>query len=239
MIAFTIDVDWANEIILEETISIFDKYSAKCTFFSTHHSKILAECDKKQFEIAIHPDFTPAYDSASGKTIEDIIDDLLKLNPDAQGVRSHLLHNSTKISQKFADKKLVYEANQFTPYQKGLKPYKLWNGMVSIPYNWEDEIHWTYGHNFDSSAIDLKQEGLNIFDFHPVNIFLNTENKYRYNAAKKYFDEPLSLKRFRNTEINGTYNLLISLLDYCREYSIETKKQIEIAQDFLKKSSAI
>jgi hypothetical protein len=120
------------------------------------------------------------------------------------------------------------------PYHTGLKPFKLWTGMVRIPYNWEDDVHWTYGYSFDESRIDLKDEGLIVFDFHPIHIFLNTENKYRYNEAKKYYNNPKTLIKYRNKDVIGTRDLFISLLTYCKQNNIITLKLKEVALDFIK-----
>jgi len=233
MISFTSDTDWAPEAVIADTIQLFEQYGAKCTFFSTHHSEELARCNKKLFEIAIHPDFEPLLTGESDESAEDVIDKLLDLHPEARGVRSHAMLASAFLLQKFADKKLVYDSNLFLPYQKGLKPFRLWNGLVRIPYNWEDGVHWAYGYNFESCGMNLKEEVMNIFSFTPVNVFLNVENKFRYNAAKKYVQNPKKLLEYRNTELKGSRDLLISLLDFCKTNKTRTKTQIEIAEEFL------
>jgi hypothetical protein len=147
-------------------------------------------------------------------------------------VRSHSLAQSTIILNKFSEKHLVYNANHFLPYHKGVKQFKLWTGMLRIPYNWEDDVHWTYGYNFEDSRIDLKDIGMNIFDFHPIHIFLNTENKYRYNEAKKYKDDIKKLTEYKNIEIKGARDLLIFLLEYCKQNKVNTKTHLEIANEF-------
>jgi hypothetical protein len=233
MIAFTIDIDWAPEEIISDTLSVFEKYNVKCTAFSTHPSPVLSKCRKDLFEIGIHPNFNPLL-QGSEKKIEDIIDELLKIYPEAKGVRSHSMLQNTGILQEFARKNLIYDANHFLPYQKGIKPFKLWTGMVRIPFNWEDDIHWTYGYTFDSSNIDLNEEGLNIFNFHPIHIFLNTESKNRYEKAKEFYKDPRELRKYRNSQTKGSRDMLISLLEYVNEKQIITKNLLEIANDFLK-----
>lgn len=233
MISFTCDVDWAAEAVLADTIALFEKYGVKCTFFSTHHSEALSKSNKKLFEIGLHPDFNPLLHGDSGKSAEDIIDDIIEIHPDVKGVRSHSMFQSMQIMQKYADKRLLYDANYFVPYHSGLKPYKLWNSMVRIPYNWEDDVHWAYGYTFESSRINLEDPGLNIFNFHPIHIYLNTENKFRYREAKKYSQQPDKLITYRNNEVPGTRDLLISLLKYCKANRLETFKLIEISRQVL------
>ena len=105
--------------------------------------------------------------------------------------------------------------------------------MVRIPYNWEDDVHWTYGYSFDDCRMNLADDGLVVFDLHPIHIFLNTDNKYRYKEAKKHYNDPDKLISLRNTEIKGTRDLLISLLRYINENKIENKTLLEIANAFI------
>lgn len=229
MIAFTCDIDWGPEAVIEDTISLFELFDVKCTFFSTHHSPALVKSDKKLFEIGIHPNFNPILRGNTDKLFEDILDEILEIHPEAQGVRTHTMLQSVVILQKFADKKLIYEANTFLPYQTGIKPFKLWNGLVRIPFNWEDDVHWAYGYSFDDCRINLDEDEHIVFDFHPIHIYLNTENKYRYNEAKKYYNDPQKLFKYRNKEVPGTRDLLIYLLKHCKSNKIKTHKLIEIA----------
>lgn len=233
MIVFTSDIDWAPDEVVADTIELFEEYGVKCTFFTTHYSDILLRSNKDLFEIGLHPNFNPIIEGLSTKKIDAIIDELLDIHPEAKGVRSHSMLQSTHILQKFADKKFIYDANHFLPYHKNLKPFMLWNGMVRIPYNWEDDVHWAYGHTFEDSKMDLADEGLVIFNFHPIHIFLNTESKYRYDEAKKYYKEPKRLIEYRNTKIKGTRDLLISHLEHCKANKSKTTKLIEIAGEFL------
>lgn len=235
MIVFTSDIDWANEEIIADVISLFDKYGVKCTFFSTHHSPLLSKTDKKQFEIGIHPNFNPIFSGKTKKRPIDIIDELLDIHPEAKGVRSHAILQSTNIIQLFAERNLIYDSNIFLPYEHNIKAFKLWNGFVRIPYNWEDEVHWSYGYQFDESQMNLNNESLCIFNFHPIHIYLNTENKYRFKIAKIYYDDPIKLLEYRNFEILGARDMLISLLEYIKINKIETYRMIDLAWDILKK----
>lgn len=239
MIAFTCDIDWAPEEIIADVISLFDNYRVKCTFFSTHHSLLLSKTEKRQFETAIHPNFNPILSGKSDLRPVDILDELLETHPEAKGVRSHALLQNTNILQLFADKNLVYDSNIFLPYDNGIRAFRLWNGLVRIPYNWEDEVHWSYGYQFDDTRMNPVESGLRIFNFHPVHIYLNTENKYRFNEAKKHLGDPVKLKEYRNTEIKGVRDTLISLLEYIKLNKIDTFRMIDIAWDVIKKENLI
>jgi hypothetical protein len=236
LIGFTVDIDWAPEEVIADTVDLFEKYSVKCTFFSTHHSRVLTSCSRKLFEVAVHPDFSPVFDGRTDKSIYDILDDILDIHPAAKGIRTHHLISSIDLLQKYADKKLTYESSILLPYQENLKPFTLWNGLIRIPFNWEDDVHWSYGYSFDTVEFINKENELNVFNFHPIHIYLNTENKFRYYEAKKHYNNPAKLKELKNTEMKGTRDFFIMLLENCRQYKYETHTQYDIAISHLSKS---
>src|SRR5688572_8991260 len=145
MTAFTIDIDWATELVIEHTLLIFEEYRVKCTLFATHHSEALDNCNRELFEIAIHPNFNPLMQGKSNVSVESIIGELIKLYPESKGIRCHGMTQSSYLLDQFFKLGFVYDANHFLPYWDNIKPYKLWNGLVKIPYNWEDDIHFMYG----------------------------------------------------------------------------------------------
>ena len=57
---------------------------------------------------------------------------------------------SSGLLALFKDMGLTYDANHFVPVQTGieLKPWKLWNDLIRVPYFWEDDVHVLY----DSTA---------------------------------------------------------------------------------------
>lgn len=233
MIAFTCDIDWAPEAVIEDTINLFELFGIKCTFFSTHHSSILVKANKKLFEIGIHPNFNEVLNGNTDKSPNDILDQILDMHPNAKGVRTHTLMQSVGLLQSFADRGLLYESNNLMPYQTGLKVHKLWNGLIRIPYNWEDDVHWSYGYGFEDCKMELDDDELIIFDFHPIHIFINTENKYRYNEAKKHYSDHVKLLEYRNKEVPGTRDLLLYLLKNCKNNNMETYRMADIAYSFL------
>jgi hypothetical protein len=234
LLAFTCDIDWAPEEVIEDTFNLFELFSINCTVFSTHLSDVISKSNRNLFEIAVHPNFNDLLNGKTNKSFEDILDEILDIHPGAKGIRTHTLMQSITMLQKFADKGLIYESNNFMPYHTGIKPFKLWNGLVRIPYNWEDDVHWAYGYSFDEHRININTEGLAVFDFHPIHVFINTENKYRYSEAKKHYKDPKKLLGLRNNEVPGTRDLLIQLLKHCTQNNIKTYRLIDIALDFLK-----
>ena len=92
-----------------------------------------------------------------------------------------------------------------------LRPWKLWNGLCKVPIFWEDDLELMYGLNNNiTSLINLK--GLKVFNFHPIHIFLNSENIERYERAKSYNQKPIELGKLKNIDF-GIRNCLLKLLE--------------------------
>ncbi len=214
MIIFTMDVDWAPEEVIEYSLAIFREYRAKCTLFATHASDVLRSCDRALFEIAIHPNYNQLLNGKANKTYRDVVDELMQIYPEAKGARGHSTTQNTPIIEYYAERGLIYDSSTMLPYATNLAPIKLWNGMLRIPYNWGDDAHWMYGRTFDQSGLAMNGEALNILDFHPVHIFLNTESQARYDSAKLYYQDPKHLAGFVNKgPFPGTKDLLVQSLE--------------------------
>lgn len=231
----TLDIDWAPEAVIEDCLELLDGSGLRCTIFATHPSAALARCDRKRFEIGIHPNFNPLLFEGAGGGVDKVLDDILTLFPEAKGVRSHSMTQNTPLLDRFKAKGMIYEANHFLPYWEQIKPYRLWNGLLRIPYNWEDDIHFVYQKSFDRSGLDLSGGAFNVLDFHPVHIYLNTENEARYQAAKKEYQNPAKLIEFRNTSGRaGTRDLFLDVLRQMKESKESTRTLAEVADQFLK-----
>lgn len=233
-VIITIDVDWAPEVVIADTINLLSQYDAKATFFCTHASTEILGHNNKNFEIAIHPNFNSFLikDSVNTKCVDSILDELLDIYPSARGVRSHSLFQASSLLYKFNERKLLYDANIFMPYQK-IKPFSLWMNLMRIPYNWEDDGHWAYGYSFNDFNLDFGAGNLNVLTFHPVHIYLNTEKQDRYDSAKKYYQDASKLLEFRNqNNISGTRDIFIALLKRVKEVGCKTSTLLEAAQKF-------
>jgi len=204
MSVMTMDIDWAPDVVIEYTLSLLEKYGVKCTIFATHKTDALLFCNRDLFEIGIHPNILNAIDC------NDVVEELLSIYPEAKGVRSHGLVQGSKICNQFANHGLEYVSNYLIPYY--VKPFKLWNGMYQVPYNWEDDVHLMYGYSYDIidiiDIIDTSQ--FNIFNFHPIHIYLNTDILERYEEAKNDID---NLESYRNKKEKGIEDFFTMLLE--------------------------
>ena len=221
-IIFTCDIDWASEAVINDSLGLFEENNIKCTLFATHKSKVIDLCNRKLFEIGIHPNFNQSIISGSGLSAEKTIKKITQIYPEAIGVRSHSLTTSSPLLEIFKSFGMIYESNQHVPYSKTIKPYKCWNEMTIIPYNFEDDVHYAFGRSFDFSLVnEFKSAEYLIMDFHPIHIFLNSETIETYESARDFFQSD-ELIKFKNTSHFGTRDLLLRTFDEIKKGNLET-----------------
>jgi hypothetical protein len=220
-IALTFDIDWAPEEVIQDTINILADFNAKATFFATHESEILKNVNPSQFEIGIHPNFNGLISGSHDSSYKKVVDEILSIYPSSVGTRSHSLFQSSHILDYIKSVGLKYDSNLLLPYSKGLKPFYYPNKLIRIPYFWEDDVHFIFNRPFKLSDVELDPE-INIFDFHPIHVFLNTECEYTYSNVKQYYQQPEMLIKGRNTSVEGTRDFLIEVLEYVKHNNLTT-----------------
>jgi hypothetical protein len=217
--AITFDVEWAPDEVLGDLFTILSRYSFPVTLFATHKSTALNDVSRI-YEIGLHPNFNPLFQNGFHSSPRAILDELKSWYPEAVGVRCHSRTVSALLIDQFISIGLRYDANQICPYQKGLMPYT-YRGFCRFTDFWQDDVHALYQRPFVLSSIPVESEGMKIFNFHPVHIYLNTESPDRYEAARAHDQEPHKLIEFCNTQTKGTRDLLIELLDYLRDRQMQ------------------
>lgn len=214
-IFITSDIDWASDEVLESTISLIEQFNAKCTFFATHETNLLENLSNS-FEIGLHPNFNFLMngDFRYGNNYKEVINFYKLMFPEAISFRSHSLTQNGGILDYFDYLKFNFEVNTFIPYQHKnlLIPYKSYlENLIRVPYIWEDDTACLYNFKYDVNGI-FNYQGIKVLDFHPIHIFLNTENLERYNSARPYLQIYKELKQFINTSKYGTRDFLIDIM---------------------------
>ena len=138
----TIDIDWAIDELLSDTIDLLEESNVKCTFFVTHDTPLISRIrSNENFEVGIHPNLNPLLHESNSNTLtaRNLFEDLLEIVPEAKSFRCHSMANSSKILELAFDLGLKYDCNYFVPYQAKvhLKPWFIWNGILRIPYFWD------------------------------------------------------------------------------------------------------
>lgn len=235
-VSLTFDIDWAAEFVLQDLIELLEAFKVKSTFFVTHHSPLIDKLDRNYFEIALHPNFNPLLNGEINDYREPI-DKLLEIYPEAKGVRSHCLFQSSHILVHGRERNLIYDGNMMLPLQKGIYPYFHRSlNILRIPFFWADDTHLYSSQEFTLDQIPVLGNEFNTIAFHPIHIYLNTEKLERYNNARPFLKDYDQLQKFRNVE-TGTRTLFISLLEEIKAKQIVTYKQIEIAEIYYERDS--
>jgi hypothetical protein len=212
----TLDIDWAHDEVLNYTIDLIEAFNVKATWYVTHETPVLNRLrENKNFELGIHPNFNFLLqgDLSTGKNAEEVVSRILEIVPEASSVRSHSMTQSSVLQEVFVKYGLTHEVNHFIPNWSGidLRPWLLWNGLVKVPYSWEDDIDVIYNEKYEKGRTLNFSEGINVFDFHPIHVFLNTEKISRYEKTRDLHRTPdsLSLESYNGF---GTRSNLLKLL---------------------------
>ena len=227
-ICITLDIDWARDEIVRPVIEMMEQAGVKATLFATHQSQLLNDLDADQFEVGLHPNFNEANGDFNGP-----IQELKALYPRAKGVRSHSLFQSSHILRLFKKNGLKYEGNAFLPFHEGLRPVVKVKGLVSIPFYWEDDMHFLLGYPFKLEVLRLEAPGLKVFSFHPIHVFMNTCSEEHYVSYRRYYQDPEKLKQSMNLQGEGVATLFRSLLDYTSKSEKPTYTLYEIYKEYV------
>lgn len=215
----TFDIDWAPDWSVVQLLDELDRYHAQGTFFITHESDVVSEINRRGHGIGIHPNFLP--NSSQGNSPLNIVDNLLKIAPNATALRTHALHQSNPLLQQifteFDQLKYDFSILMYKFPHLGWFDWKFGGAdFKRINYNWEDD--WAfYDENFDWSRFMPWSDRM-IFDFHPIHLALNSCKEDLYNALKaKIGRTPLFhvtrdvANRFRSDKA-GAFSYLQSIL---------------------------
>jgi hypothetical protein len=222
----TFDIDWAHDDILMDTVTLINKASVAATWFVTHETSMLDNIRGiSDQELGIHPNFNFLLDgfSDNGQNAKNITKNLLNIVPEAKSIRSHSMTQSSRLLDMLKHMGLTHEVNHFIPHHTGieLSPWIFWNYLCKVPYFWEDDVHILYESIgiAQQNPVDLATtggDGLKVFDFHPIHVFLNTESSDRYERTRPLHHNPKELIKHRYQGY-GTRNRLIELLELSKK----------------------
>lgn len=215
-IFITLDIDWAADFVLKEAIGLLEDAAIPATWFSTHETPLLERIrNNPLFELGVHPNFNPLLFSAPKATVPEVMEQILQHLPGCAAMRSHSLVQSSGILATYAYYGLRYDCNILIPWDAGmvLKPWRHWDGeVVRVPHLWEDDVACLYGWPMDTSVNYWYQaEGINVLDFHPIHLYLNSNTLTAYEASRMAHRDPIALAPFRQSGI-GSRTFLESLI---------------------------
>lgn len=219
-VVVTIDTDWAPDCTIDFVADQLLAHQVRATWFVTHMSPAIARLKQypELFELGIHPNFLPG--STHGDTPDAVLQHCLELVPEASSVRTHSLVQSTPLLRQIsAQTKITTDVSLFLPNISCLRPIAYsWSerSLLRIPYFWADDYEMEqHAPCWRLASFLAVGEGLKVFAFHPVHIYLNT-NRERYQALKKQVPHiseatPEMLRHYVETG-EGPYTLFMELI---------------------------
>lgn len=216
----SLDIDWAADEVINDAIDLVEKADVEATWFITYKTPTLDRLKRNpKFEVGIHPNFNNLMggDAQNGKDTQEVIGRLMELAPDAKCLRSHSLCSSTKLLQLMPEFGLTHESNLYLPPEsRASAPFRIWNGIVRIPHAFEDDLFLftppAKAGTFNAyMRAFVRNEGIKVLDFHPIHLFLNTEDLARYERTRPIHRNPGDLIRHRHAG-EGTRTALATVL---------------------------
>lgn len=226
MVVITIDIDWAPDEVINDTLTILNSYNIPATIFATHETDIIL--NKNGCEVSIHPNFT-TFD------FDSHVKQLLNIFPEAMGTRSHTFFDTYKLQPIYKKFCLKYQSNVIMHRQENIRPYFVSPWVVEFPIFFADNVQLMFSqyHTNDVQRF-FEIPGMKVFCFHPIHIFLNTAKLEDYELAKIYYHDPKKLAQFRQTKLLGTRDIFISLLQYINDSSMRPSCLSDVYFNFVR-----
>jgi hypothetical protein len=201
-VAITVDIDWAPDFMIRAMAERLAAARVRATWFVTHPTPALELLREHSalFELGIHPNFLPG--STQGESPGQVLAHCLELVPEARSMRTHCLVQSTPLLDLVAaETDVAVDVSLFLPHASGLEAvehHSQSGELLRLPYFWEDDLEMARPQPaWDPDRLLANGDGLKIFDFHPVHVFLNTETMARYEALKAQSPDFTRLDRAR------------------------------------------
>lgn len=213
-IFLSFDIDWAPDYMLEDLTNLLG--NTKATFMLTHKSDMSTEI-QKSFSTGTHPNLCKG--SSQGEDITQCID-FFKKNKlsDLKLNRFHVLGFSYRDLVSLSEEGLELDSSSlFLNHHYLLPHYQEELNIINAPYFWEDGMRLNNKVDYEDEYIDFNCPGLKIFDFHPIDIYLNTYSIDHRNSFKNSVKSVSEASKnhsetFINKSIYGTRDILKKLL---------------------------
>lgn len=134
MLIITIDLDWAPEIAIVETLDYFQGKGIVPTIFSTHRSPRVEE-SLHEIEVGLHPFFHP--DSSHGSTIEETVETILSLPHNIPAYRCHRFGSCNESKKALVAAGMKISSNVCTDMDY-VPPFRDRFGLTEVPIFLED-----------------------------------------------------------------------------------------------------
>jgi hypothetical protein len=220
----TIDLDWAPEPAIEETLDFLKNKNISPTVFVTHRSPRV-EASMNEIEVGLHPYFGKY--SSHGSTISDVVKHVTDFPYNLPAFRCHRFGICNSSRQAMAEKGMLISSNVCTDLEI-ISSFKDRFGFLEVPIFLEDGGYLWRQHSLEISPY-LKNtvlgEGIKVIIIHPMHFAINTPNfAYMYNIKRSMSRE--KWKCMTKSTLNklrwkgrGIRNFIIELLEIADKVS--------------------
>lgn len=214
MLCFTFDTDHMDEARMAEFLARVPIPGAG-TFFCTQKYDCL---EATHHETAPHPTLE------SGKDWPAELKRMREMFPKAKGWRSHSCVFSHLLAEWLSGNGYSYVSTNDQFGHKGIQPVRHPWGVWHFPIYYMDNmdfssgVFWSgQGHGpFSDRMIEtaLDDDGIYVFDFHPIHLVLNTPERDRYFAMRDRFKagEPLDRLVYEGNGTRSFYDRLCAAM---------------------------
>jgi hypothetical protein len=185
VICLSFDTDHLDEVRMQEFLATV-RIPGDATFFCTHRYDCLAT----PHELCPHPFLERAHDWEA-----ELLAKRTEL-PDAVGWRSHSCIYGHLIAVRVAASRYLYASTQYQPVA-ATHPFREPWGLWQMPIYYMDNMDFSHSRfwpevqhvAFAPEIIDvaLADDGIYVFDFHPVHLMLNSTSADAYLARREAF----------------------------------------------------
>lgn len=229
-IYLTFDMDWAIDEVLEDFYELLKKYRVTGTIHVTHETKMLEEFrGDRSLDLGIHPNFNPLLQSGGENgTCFQVLEMIKQIVPEAVCVRSHALTNSSIIQHGYSAIGIKYDLNTLIPAAEGMVLYPFESVVTDLkilPFIYEDDVYMNFREKRSADFfLSDKFVAPRIFNFHPIHLYLNTDQNETYENARPYFKDVKKLAAMKNTKRYGTRDFFIELITCARNAGWQFQK---------------
>lgn len=183
----TLDVDWAPDFTCEAVAAELSSAGVRATWFVTHEGRYLDSLRTRPdlHELGIHPNFLRG--STQGADPSSVLDHVLGVVPEARAARSHGLMQWGDLFELLIDRGLEVDSSTFLPGSPGITPVRQWRGgrsLLRVPFYFAEDHELEKPMPDWSLSRHLDVAGLKVFMFHPLHLYLNTQDLGVYAALK-------------------------------------------------------
>ncbi len=180
----TIDIDWACEAAIEQTLDFFYSQGIKPTIFTTHNSQVI-ESVINDLEVGLHPYF--AQDSSHGSTIIEVVRHVMNLPHNITAFRCHRFANCNLSNQAMVDAGMLLSSNVCADLEI-IPSFKNRFGITELPIFMEDGGYLWRNHPLEITEElenKIKNDKTKTILIHPMHFCINTPHfKYMHDIKR-------------------------------------------------------